>query len=155
MGKKLNKKQEEYDQKIAELIYDLQRTRADFENYRKHTAEDLARAKASGQTDIIKKILPILDIIDKATENVPSDIANNEWVNGIVAMQKKLDKTLSDIGMKKLNTKKGDLFDHDYHSAIQFIDKEGDKEVVSDVLRQGYTYKGQVVRHSLVNVTKN
>ncbi len=140
--------------KITELTNDLQRTRADFENYRKHIENDLTVARQTGQSETIKKLLPTLDIIDAALANVPADLADNEWAKGIVAMQKKLAKSLSDIGLTKIDAKPGDVFDHDQHDAIQMDDAEGETEVLSAVLRSGYLYHGEVLRPAMVSVTR-
>ena len=153
-AKKEDKKSEDLDAKVTELTNDLQRTRADFENYRKHVEYDLAMARELGQSSTVKKLLPTLDIIDAALANVPAELADNEWTKGIVAMQKKLTKSLSDMGLSKMNAKPGDAFDHNLHDAIQMDDAEGDTEVLSAILRPGYLYHGEVLRPAMVSVTR-
>lgn len=152
--KKEDKKVAELEAKLAELTNDLQRTRADFENYRKHVEHDLATARQLGQSETVKKLLPTLDIIDAALANVPAELADNDWAKGIMAMQKKLVKSLSDMGLAKMDAKPGDTFDHDRHDAIQMDEAEGETEVLSAILRPGYLYHGEVLRPAMVSVTR-
>lgn len=147
-------KQSEQSAKIAELTNDLQRTRADFENYRKHTEQDIAAAQLRSAENILSKLLPTIDIIDSATAQVPADLAENEWVKGVAAMRAKLLKSLGELGVEPITVKSGDLFDHNQHNAIQFDESEGDTEVVKVVLRTGYLYHGQVLRPAMVSVTR-
>lgn len=140
--------------KINDLISTLQRTRADFENYRKHTDADLARAAALGEEKTVKKLLPIIDVLDTAMTNVPAELKDNAWVHGIEVAHRNVGKAMTDIKLTKIATKAGDDFNHDIHDAIQFEDGEGEREVVADVLRPGYTYNGRTIRQALVKVTK-
>ena len=81
----------ELEQQIGELTQDLQRTRADFENYRKRVDAEKAQAKAAGTQQAIRKLLPVIDTIERATANVPKKLQNDTWASGVVAMSKKLD----------------------------------------------------------------
>lgn len=143
-----------YRAEIDGLINDLQRTRADFENYRKHTEQDVAVAQLRAVEHVLSKLLPTIDIIDNATAQVPDDLVENEWAKGVVAMRNKLLKSLSELGVEPMIVKSGDPFDHNQHNAIQFDESEGDTEVVEAVLRTGYFYRGQVLRPAMVSVTR-
>ena len=81
----------EQQAKITELINTAQRTRADFENYRKHTEADLARARSTGELSAVKKLLPIIDVLDMAMVSMPADLQDNDWAKGIVSAQNKGD----------------------------------------------------------------
>lgn len=140
--------------KITELTTDLQRTRADFENYRKHTDHDLNQANSNGQISMVSKLLPVIDIIDSAVQALPDDLSDNDWAKGILAMKKKLDKTMISMKIEKIAPKSGDEFNHELHNAIQFDEAEGDKDVIASVLRPGYRYNEKVIRPALVSVTK-
>ena len=140
--------------RITELTNLVQRTRADFENYRKHTEADMARARQVGEESVVKKLLPIIDVLDTAMAGVPDDLADNSWAKGIVGAHKNLTKMMGDLHLAKQEVKPGDVFDHNQHNAIQFEDGEGDKEVIAEVLRLGYIYNNQVLRPAMVKVTK-
>ena len=121
----------EQQAKLTELTNLVQRTRADFENYRKHTEADMA---------VVKKLLPIIDVLDTAMASLPDDLADNNWAKGIAGAHKNLAKMMGDLHLAKQEVKVGDVFDHNQHNAIQFEDGEGDKEVIAEVLRPGYLY---------------
>ena len=140
--------------KITELTNLVQRTRADFENYRKHTEADMTRARQVGEESVVKKLLPIIDVLDAAMASLPDDLADNSWVKGIAGAHKNLAKMMGDLHLAKQEVKVGDVFDHNQHNAIQFEDGEGDKEVIAEVLRPGYLYNGSIIQPAMVKVTK-
>ena len=96
------KKAEEYEQLIGELTQDLQRTRADFENYRKRMESEKQAARQAGETKAILKLLAVIDTIERAVANVPADLANNPWAKGIAGIDKQLAKQLEALGVKKI-----------------------------------------------------
>ena len=78
--------------KVAELTADLQRTRADFENYRKRVELEKTAARQAGEQKATKALLPVLDTVERAITHVPDDIAGHTWVKGITGLTKQLDK---------------------------------------------------------------
>lgn len=149
------KKQDEIDQQIAELTLDLQRTRADFENYRKRVEAEKKAATEMGETKAILKLLPVVDTIERAIVHIPQDIAEHQWVQGVAGLVKQLDKSLSGMDLKRIQANAGDEFDPELHQAIQFDEEaKGDKEVIADELQAGYTLKGTPIRHAMVKVTR-
>ena len=141
--------------KITELTNLVQRTRADFENYRKHTEVDMARSRQVGEESVIKKLLPILDVLDSAMATVPDELSDNGWAKGIVGAHKNLSKMMGDLKLAKQPVQVGDIFDHNQHEAISFDDGDGEQEVVAEILRPGYLYDGQVLRPAMVRVSKH
>lgn len=150
-----SKKQEESEQKLAEAVTDLQRTRADFENYRKRVEIEKEQAKKTGQYSAILKLLPVVDNIERAITHLPEDLKDNKWAQSVVALTKNLDKSLEALNVKRIEAKPGTVFNPDLHEAIQFDEEaEGDTEVIAEELQAGYTLDGQPVRHAMVKVTK-
>jgi len=150
-----NKKTEEFEQKIVELTDDLQRTRADFENYRKRSEAERISARESGQTSAIIKLLPVIDNIERAISHVPEDIKENIWVQGVVGLTKNLEKSLTILNLKRIDATNGTIFNPDLHDAIQFDeDSSGEKEVIAEELQAGYTLNDQPIRHAMVKVTR-
>lgn len=150
-----SKKQQELEQKISELTQDLQRTRADFENYRKRVEQEKAAARESGQASAIMKLLPTIDNIERAVTHAPEDISEHAWVQGVVNVTKQLDKSLEVLGVVRIEAAPGTIFNPELHEAIQFDeDAEGEKEVIAEVLQSGYTLNGFPLRHSMVKVTR-
>lgn len=154
MAKK-SKQVEELEQRLHELTVDLQRTRADFENYRKRVEQEKESAKTAGQYAIILKLLPVIDNIERAISHQPEELKDNQWVQGIANLSRSLDKSLENLNIKRIKAKPGTEFDPDLHEAIQFDEEaEGKKEVIAEELQAGYTLNGQPVRHAMVKVTR-
>lgn len=150
-----NKKQEDLEQRIGELTLDLQRNRADFENYRKRVDSEKAMAKATGRIGAISQVLPLIDTIDRAISHLPSELKDNAWANGVVAMSKNIDKILVDFGVEKINIVVGETeFNPEFHEAVSMEDEGGEKEIVSEELQAGYMMAGDVLRHSIVRVAR-
>lgn len=150
-----SKKQEELDQKIAELTLDLQRTRADFENYRKRVEQEKSFARDSGQASAILKLLPVIDNIERAISHMPGELVDNAWAQGVAGLVKNLEKSLEALNVKRIEASEGTSFNPELHEAIQYDeDTDGEHEVVAEELQAGYTLNGTPIRHAMVKVTK-
>ena len=155
MTKSKTKKTEDLEQQLGELTLDLQRTRADFENYRKRVEAEKQSAHQMGQAKSVMKLLPVIDTIERAIANVPEELKDNPWAKGVASLNKQLDKQLKDLGLEKIDAKPGTPFNPELHQAVQFDEAaEGDKEVVAEELRAGYILNGAVIRDAMVKVTR-
>ncbi|QQS21979.1 nucleotide exchange factor GrpE [Candidatus Saccharibacteria bacterium] len=148
-------KKTKQDEHIAELTADLQRLRADFENYRKRVDQEKASAQSTGEARMIIKLLPIVDTIERAISHTPAELADNPWVQGIAALTKSLDTALGGMNVLRIDARPGTVFDPDVHHAVQFDeDAEGDVEVIAEELQAGYILNGSPVREAMVKVTR-
>jgi molecular chaperone GrpE len=128
-----SKAQLELEQKLGELTLDLQRTRADFENYRKRADLEKASARESGQASAILKLLPVIDNIERAIAYTPAELKDNEWVQSVANLVKHLEKSLDSLNLGRIDAKPGTPFNPELHEAIQFDeDAKGEKEVVAE-----------------------
>jgi len=145
----------EFEQQLGELTLDLQRTRADFENYRKRVDVEKSAARESGQASAVLKLLPVIDNIERAISYTPDELKDNPWAQGVASLVKNLEKSLESLNVKRIPAAAGVEFDPELHEAIQFDeDATGEKEVISEELQAGYTLNGSVIRHAMVKVTK-
>lgn len=150
-----SKAQTELEQQVGELTADLQRLRADFENYRKRVDSEKLSARQDGEVRAIMKLLPVIDTIERAVAHIPADIADHQWVKGVAGLVKQLEKSLGELNLVKINASEGVEFNPDIHQAIQFDEEsEGEKEVVAQELQPGYTLNGTPIRHAMVKVTR-
>lgn len=140
---------------IVELTQDLQRTRADFENYRKRVEAEKQAARDNGQAAAILKLLPVIDTISRAVGHMPDNLKDDKWVQGIAGVSKNLEKSLEGLNLKRIDASKGAHFDPQLHEAIQFDeDATGETEIVAEELQSGYLLGGQVIRPAMVKVTR-
>ena len=147
--------QNEFEQQLGELTLDLQRTRADFENYRKRADAEKAAAREAGQASAIQKLLPVIDNIERAIAYTPEELKDNKWVQGVGSLVKNLEKSLESMNLARIDAKPATEFNPEFHEAIQFDeDATGEKEVVAEELQAGYTLNGHPIRHAMVKVTR-
>ena len=148
-----SKKQQELEQKVGELTQDLQRVRADFENYRKRSEQEKEMARANGKVGAIMKLIPIIDNIERAITHVPEDLKENAWAQGVTKLVKNLEKSLDDLNVSRIEAKPGTPFDPELHEAIQYDDDgDGHESVIAEELQAGYKLGDDVIRHALVRV---
>jgi len=150
-----SKIQEQLEQQLAELTADLQRNRADFENYRKRAESEKLMARESGQASAILKLLPVIDNIERAIAYTPEELKDNSWVQSVAGLVKNLDKSLESLNLKRIDAAAGTPFNPDLHEAIQFDEEAtGEHEVIAEEMQAGYTLNGHVIRHAMVKVTR-
>ncbi|MFY9228066.1 MAG: nucleotide exchange factor GrpE [Candidatus Microsaccharimonas sp.] len=150
-----SKAQLELEQQMGELTLDLQRTRADFENYRKRVDAEKQAARESGQASAILKLLPVIDNIERAIAYTPEELKDNTWVQSVAGLVRHLEKSLESLNLTRIEATPGTVFDPELHEAIQFDeDATGEKEVIAEELQGGYRLNGHVIRHAMVKVTK-
>jgi len=148
-------KNDELQQRLAELTIDLQRTRADFENYRRRADSEKDMARASGKMAAIMQLLPIIDTIERAVAHVPDELKDNAWAQGVTSLTKNLDKSLESLNVRRIEASTGTAFNPQYHEAVQFDEAaEGEHEVIAEALQTGYLFGDEVLRPSMVKVTK-
>jgi molecular chaperone GrpE len=147
-------KQQELEQRIGELTLDLQRTRADFENYRKRVDLDRQAAHTHGATKMVVKLLPVIDTIDRAIVHMPDELKDNQWAQGVAGLDKQLAKVLDELHIQRILATPGTPFDPSLHQAVQMDEAEGEQEVVAEELQSGYLLDGAPIRHAMVRVTR-
>ena len=131
------------DEKIQELTNDLQRTRADFENYRKQIEAQKLQEQKMAKFATIMKFLPLLDDIDRAFMSYAE----------LEPLAASLQKTVTGLGLKRIESGEGVDFNPDLHDAVM-VEGDGEKEVIAETLRPGYYYGADVLRPALVKVKK-
>lgn len=155
MADKKPHKQHDSSEQLADLTNDLQRTRADFENYRKRVEAEQHAATERGEMKAIMKLLPVIDTIERAATHAPQDIAEHQWVKGVTGLAKQLEKSLAELRLRRINAAQGVKFNPEFHQAIQFNeDAVGEEEVIDAELQPGYMLGETVLRPALVKVTR-
>lgn len=150
-----SKKDNKLQKQVEDLTLDLQRTRADFENYRKRSDLEKDQARDNGKNSVVMQLLPVIDNIDRAVGHMPKELEDNIWAQGVVSVSKSLEKMLGGLNLQKIEANVGDEFNPDMHDAVQFDEEStGDKEVVAEQLLAGYMLNGQPIRHAMVKVKR-
>jgi len=137
------KKEVKNDEKIIELTNDLQRTRADFENFRKQVEAQKENERKTTRLATVYKLLPLLDDLDRAFVSYKE----------LAPVEKSLKKTLKELRLAKIASGGGVEFNPDLHDAVM-VEGDGEKEVIAETLRPGYYYEEEVLRPAMVKVKK-
>ena len=132
-----------------EYLSDLQRLQADFENYRKRVARQADDAATRAAGDLVAKLLPVLDAFDLAVAHF-TQADSDEGVALAQARALTLDALVKE-GLERID-EVGVAFDPTVHDAVAHDEDDGESQVVEDVLRAGYRWKGAVLRPAMVRV---
>lgn len=148
-AEKLDKANDE----IAQLKDKYLRQVAEFDNYRKRTLKEKTELILNGGQKVLEALLPILDDLDRAAENInkSNDVATLK--GGVDLIINKLNKTLSAQGLQRMDTI-GKAFDTDFHEAVALIPAQNDeqKNHIIDCVQPGYLLNDKVIRHAKVVV---
>lgn len=136
-----NVKNMDFEVKITELTGDLQRTRADFENFRKQTEIQKENVKKATRLATMMKVLPLLDDFERAINNYKE----------LEPLKKSLEKTLGELGLMRIDSHENTEFNPDLHDAIM-VEGEGERELIAETLRTGYYFEKEVLRPAMVKV---
>ena len=149
----LQKENEELKASVAKEKDDYIRLMADFENFRRHSAEAKLELVSSAAADTIKGLLPVLDDCERAMKMLEENSADEVAKEGTALIFNKLMGYLKTKGLEVIKAK-GEKFDTDFHEAVaQFpVPEEDKKGLVYDVVQTGYTLSGKVIRYAKVVV---
>ena len=130
------------------------RTLAEYENFRKRSEKEKAQMFELGAKSIIEQLLPVVDNFERALEHISEEEKENSFVKGVEGIYKQIQKMFSDCDIQAIEAV-GQKFNPALHNAVM-TEEEGDAEedTVTADLQKGYTYRGNVVRHSMVKVKK-
>jgi molecular chaperone GrpE len=141
----------EAEAKASEYKDSWARSQAEFQNYKKRIERDNQLRYASMKGDIIKKVLPVLDDLERALQNRPAEDA---WASGIDLIARKLQNILESEGVKRIEAN-GALFDPAFHEAVTHEpNEEVESGHVIGVVQNGYLLGERVIRPALVRVAQ-
>ena len=147
----LMKKLEEAEAKVAEHRDGWQRAQAEFVNYKNRIQRDAETQRANMKGDIIKKVLPVLDDLQRALQNRPADEA---WAGGIDLIARKFQSILESEGVTRIEAE-GQPFDPNFHEAISHEPSDTvESGHVIAVVQNGYVIGERVIRPAMVRVAQ-
>lgn len=138
-------------QQLGELTEALQRERADAMNLRRRYEEQIASLQTLAKASVVRDLLPVIDNFERALKHIPADLTENDYIKGIQGIVKQFEKTLEQLGVKKIKTV-GEPFNPHLHEAVSMEEGDGGQEIVSEELQSGYTLNEEVLRHAMVRV---
>lgn len=136
-----------------EYLTALQRERAEFQNFKRRTAEERERSFGLAGEDLLRKVLTLADDFDRAIDARPESIAADPWFEGVAAIDRKLRTLLESEGVTPIDADPGTTFDPRDHDAIANVPGSGRAEgEIVECIRRGYRLRDRVLRPALVAV---
>ncbi len=138
----------------AEYLDALQRERASFLNYKRRVEQDREEAAYKATANVLKKLLGVVDDFERAVAHIPEDAKKVPWVEGVLAIHRKLNAVLESEGVEKIEAQ-GQPFDPNLHEAVAFDDTgDGHQDTVAEVYANGYKVRDRVLRPAMVKVSR-
>jgi molecular chaperone GrpE len=136
----------ELQTELAELKDKYLRQAAEFSNFRQRTMREKADIIAMANRDTMTAMMPILDDFERASKN-------ETFTEGVNLVHQKLINSLTNRGLKPMESPAGDAFDPEFHEAITEI-PAGEALVgkIVDTVEKGYLLNNKIVRHAKVVV---
>lgn len=127
----------------------LQRTAAEFDNYKKRVSKEKEKIYNLAVGDVITKFISVLDNLTKAAESESTDPSLKQ---GVELINKQMIDTISSFNVENIKTV-DETFNPEFHDAVMHIEDEkyGEQQIVEE-LRSGYKMGDRVLRHAMVKV---
>ena len=131
-----------------------QRAQADLVNYKRRVADEQQELRRTAKTQLILKILSVVDDLERALALVPEDAVALGWIQGLRLVQRNIDNILETEGVSKIDAR-GRPFEPREHEALSYEETSDSQEgIVIRVIRDGYTLHDRVLRAAQVAVSK-
>lgn len=145
----LKKKIEDQKSQIDDNEDRIKRLMAEFDNFKKRSDKERSSLYTSVMGDVIIKLLPVLDNLEKAVNTKTQD---TQYKSGIEMCLNQFKEVLKSNGVTEIETV-GKPFDPSIHEAVSLVeDKNLGEKIVKEEYRKGYMLGDRVLRHSLVVV---
>jgi molecular chaperone GrpE len=138
-----------------EYLDQWRRSAAEFQNFRKRQERERQEQIKLANAELLMRLLPVVDDLQRAIQHVPEDLEGNEWVNGVLLIERKLWSVLEQAGVQPIEAKPGAAFDPNVHDALM---AEPSEEVETGhiiyELEPGYKLHERVLRPAKVVVAQ-
>ena len=149
----INNKKDQKDAVIEDLQDRLKRQMAEFDNYRKRTDKEKSAMFEMGASDVVKKLLPIVDNFERGFKSVTEEELQTPFAKGMDMVYKQTIKMLEDLQVKPIEAV-GSEFNPEFHNAVMHVEDDSQGEnIIVEEFEKGYTYRDVVILHSMVKVS--
>ncbi|HOP99688.1 MAG TPA: nucleotide exchange factor GrpE [Acetivibrio clariflavus] len=149
---KIKAELEEKTKKCGEYFERLQRTVAEFDNYKKRTAREKEALYLDATSDVVAAFLPVIDNLERALAAANNTANADSLKEGIELVYRQIQDVLKKLDVEVIEAV-GNEFDPNLHNAVSHIEDENyGSNIVVEEFQKGYIYKDKVIRHSMVKV---
>jgi molecular chaperone GrpE len=143
---------QEQTKKCGEYLDRLQRTAAEFDNFKKRTAKEKEALYDDAVCDVIREFLPVIDNLERAQNVVSAESSAQSLKDGVELVLKQFRETLKKIGVEEIKAL-NETFDPMLHNAVMHVEDESlGHSVVVEEFQKGYIFRDRVIRYSMVKV---
>jgi len=146
---KLRSELEQAQAKIDELTETAQRSVAELQNSKKRMEEEKNNFAKFACANVFLQILPVFDSFERAKQNMPEDLSDNDWVKGIESIVKQFEGIMEQFKITKMKTV-GEKFDPNFHEAV--ASAEGEKDIITEEFEGGYMMEDTALKPAKVKV---
>lgn len=147
MDKYLENSHNDYKDKYLRLY-------AEFDNYKKRNNKQKSQLEVQTKFNVSKSLIDIIDDIELSKEKF-GESSVTDWSKGVFLIFDNFKSKLNSMGIEKVECNIGDKFDPNIHEAISIIDnKDYDHGRIVNIVKNGYSINGTVVRYPKVIVSK-
>jgi len=127
----------------------LQRTAAEFDNYKKRVSKEKDNIYALAVGDVVGEFINVLDNIDRA---IAVETADEKMKQGVAMIHKQMLDIMKSLGVTEIPTV-NETFNPEVHDAVMHVESEEyGEQVVVEELRKGYRRGDRIIRHAMVKV---
>jgi molecular chaperone GrpE len=148
-GANLQQQNEELKKQYNELKDTLQRTYAEFQNFKRRNEEERRRNIETATEDLLKRVLPVLDNMEIALMHKKGD---DDFSKAIELIYAQFHQVIEDEGVKKILS--DGKYNPNLHEIIMVEESPKEEGVILEEFQKGYTLGGKVLRHSKVKIAK-
>ena len=146
-------KEAELAQSLEELNQRYVRLVADFDNYRRRTAQEKSELSEYSIAKLVTALLPVLDNFERALSAAEANEQIKGYLKGMEMVYAQLFGTLEKEGLAVIEAK-GEIFDPKKHEAIMTVeDPDSPDDTIVEELQKGYTFKEKVIRPTMCKVS--
>ena len=136
----INNKKDQKDAVIEDLQDRLKRQMAEFDNYRKRTDKEKSAMFEMGASDVVKKLLPIVDNFERGFKSVTEEELQTPFAKGMDMVYKQTIKMLEDLQVKPIEAV-GSEFNPEFHNAVMHVEDDSQGEnIIVEEFEKGYAY---------------
>lgn len=128
------------------------RAQADYQNLKKVSQEEKQEMVKMANAKLLEELIPIFDNFRLAVTQVPEDLADNAWTQGVGYIYKQLLEALQEEGMEVIDPK-GEEFNPYEHEAVEREEGGEEENKITEVIQVGYKLNDKVIRTARVKVT--
>ena len=148
MSKRKDNKQDELAHRVSDLENQLKRAVADYQNLEKRISEGRSELTNFVGAELIKRMLPVLDHLEQSLNGISETERQSGWARGVELAVKEFQSVLQSEGLDQIAA--DGQFDPALHEAVDT--RQGNDNIILEVVRKGYNLNGKVLRPAQVVV---